>query len=44
MDTSELTWRDKLAIADVTARIAIAMFLVVVAFCEVLTVVAHTSG
>ena len=36
MDTSLLTWRDKVAIADTTARIAVAMFLGVVAFCEVL--------
>ena len=36
MDTSGLTWRDKLAIADITARIAVTMFLAMAAFCEVL--------
>lgn len=40
MDTADLTWRDKLAIADTTARIAAVMLLVIVAFCEVLTIVA----
>jgi hypothetical protein len=41
MDTSDLTWRDKLAIVDVTARIAIAMLLAMMAFCEVLTIAAR---
>ena len=41
MDTSDLTWQDKLAIVDVTARIAAAMFLIVFTFCEVLTIAAH---
>ena len=36
MDTADLTWRDKIAIIDVTARIAVSMFLAVVAFCELL--------
>ena len=39
MDTSELTWREKAAILDTTARIAVGMFLVVAAFCELLAVV-----
>ena len=39
MDTSELTWRDKAAILDMTARIAAGMFLVMAAFCELLAVV-----
>ena len=36
MDTSGLTWRDKLAIVDTTARIALTMFLAMALFCEVL--------
>ena len=40
MDTSNLTWRDKLAIIDTTARIAVGMFLTMVVFCELL-IVAH---
>jgi len=39
LDTSNLTWRDKLAIIDTTARIALGMFLTIVAFCELLVVV-----
>ena len=39
MDTSNLTLLDKIAIGDVTARIAIAMFLVLVAFCELILTV-----
>lgn len=39
MDTTDLTWRDKVAILDVTARIAVTMLLAVVAFCELLLVV-----
>lgn len=39
MDTSNLTWRDKVAILDITARIAAGMFLTVAAFCELLIVV-----
>lgn len=40
MDTADrdLTWRDKVAIIDTTARIAVTMFLFVVAFCELLLV------
>ena len=38
MDTSDLTWRDKLAIVDVTVRIAAVMFLAVIAFCEIVTI------
>jgi len=37
VDTSTLTWRDKLAIADLTARIGVAMLLLMVAACEALT-------
>lgn len=36
MDASNLTWREKLAIVDTTARIAVAMFLVMAGFCELL--------
>lgn len=36
MDTSELTWRDKVAIIDTTARIAATMFIAIAAFCELL--------
>lgn len=36
MDTANLTWRDKIAIADTTLRIALAMFLVMAGFCELL--------
>ena len=32
MDASNLTWRDKLAIIDTTARIAARMFLMMAAF------------
>lgn len=39
MATSDLTLRDKLAIVDTTARIAVAMFLVLVAFCELILAV-----
>ena len=39
MDTSGLTLRDKLAIVDVTARIAVAMFLGLVVFCELILTV-----
>lgn len=39
MDTSDLTWREKAAILDTTARIGLGMFLAVVAFCEILIVV-----
>jgi len=37
MDTSSLTVADKLAIADTTLRIAVAMFLALIAFSELLT-------
>lgn len=38
MDTNELTWRDKVAIIDTTARIAATMFILIAAFCELLVV------
>ena len=38
MDTSDLTLRDKVAILDVTARIAVSMLLVLVAVSELLVV------
>jgi hypothetical protein len=41
MDTENLTWRDKVAIVDVTARIAAGMFLAVAVFCELLV---HIHG
>jgi hypothetical protein len=40
MDGSNLTWREKLATLDVTARIAAVMFLAMAMFCELL-VAAH---
>ena len=39
LDTTNLTWRDKVAIIDTTARIALGMFLTLVAFCELIIVV-----
>jgi hypothetical protein len=39
MNSSDLTWRDKLAILDLTARIAVGMFLAVAAFCELVITV-----
>ncbi len=39
MDTSNLTWRDKVAILDVTARIAAGMFLSIALFSELVVVV-----
>ena len=39
MDTSMLTLRDKVAIVDTTLRIAVAMFLALVGFSELLIVV-----
>lgn len=36
MDTADLTVSDKLAIVDVTARIAVCMFLAMVVFCGLL--------
>jgi hypothetical protein len=36
MDTANLTWRDKVAVADMTLRIALAMFLAMAGFCELL--------
>jgi len=41
MDTSSLTWRDKLAIVDTTARIALTMFLMLMGFSELLVVVSR---
>lgn len=41
MDTSDLTPRDKAAILDVTARIAAAMLLAIVAFSELLVAMTH---
>jgi hypothetical protein len=38
MDTTSLTWRDKLAIVDTTARIALTMFLMLVGFSELLVI------
>lgn len=38
MDTSELTLRDKVAIVDVTARVALSMLLGLVAFSQLLVV------
>jgi len=37
MDTSSLTVADKLATADTTLRIAVTMFLALIAFSELLT-------
>jgi hypothetical protein len=39
MDTENLTWRDKLQIVDVTARIAVSMFLAFAAVAEIIVVV-----
>lgn len=39
MDKSNLTWREKAATLDLTARIAVVMFLVMAAFCELLAAV-----
>ena len=39
MDTSDLTLRDKIAIIDTTARLAAAMFLVLVLVCELILTV-----
>jgi hypothetical protein len=39
MDTTNLTLRDKIAIVDTTARIALAMLLVLVLFCELILTV-----
>ncbi|MFN7917095.1 MAG: hypothetical protein U0Q55_17250 [Vicinamibacterales bacterium] len=36
MDTANLSWRDKVAIVDTTLRIALAMFLAMAGFCELL--------
>jgi hypothetical protein len=36
MDTTNLTWREKIGIIETTARIAVAMFLVLALFCELL--------
>ena len=35
-DAGELTWRDKIAILDVTGRIAVSMFLTIVVLCRLL--------
>ena len=40
MDKPNLTWREKAATLDLTARIAVVMFLAMAAFCELL-VAAH---
>ena len=40
MDKSNLTWREKAATLDITAKIAVVMFLAMAAFCELL-VAAH---
>jgi len=39
MDTSNLTVRDKIAIIDTTARLALAMFLALFLFCELILTV-----
>jgi hypothetical protein len=36
MDTTNLTWREKFAIIDTTVRIALAMFLVLLACSELI--------
>jgi hypothetical protein len=41
MDTTSLTWRDKVAIVDTTARIALTMFLMLLGFSELLVVVSR---
>jgi hypothetical protein len=41
VDTTNLTWRDKAAIADLTARIALTIFLVIAASCELLMAAWH---
>jgi hypothetical protein len=41
MDTTSLTWRDKLAIVETTAQIALTMFLMLVGFSELLVVVSR---
>lgn len=38
METENLTWRDKLRILDVSARIAVAMFLACAAVSEIVVV------
>jgi hypothetical protein len=38
VESTELTWREKAAIIDTTARIAVGMFLAIVLFCELLLV------
>lgn len=40
MDKTDLTWREKAATLDITARIAVVMFLAIAAFAELL-VAAH---
>jgi hypothetical protein len=39
--TEELTWRDKVAIIDTTARIAVTMFIAIAVFCELLVAAGH---
>jgi hypothetical protein len=39
MDTVDLTWRDKLRIIDITARVAASMFLAVAAVSQLVVVV-----
>lgn len=39
MNTSNLTWKDKMAIVDLTARIAFSMFLACAALAELIVVV-----
>ena len=41
MDTTSLTWREKLAIVDTTARIAMTMFLMLAGFSELVVYVSR---
>jgi hypothetical protein len=41
MDTAHLSWREKLAIVDTTARIAMTMFLMLVGFSELVVYVSR---
>jgi hypothetical protein len=38
MDTQNLTWHDKIRIVDITARIAVSMFLAFAAVAELIVV------
>jgi hypothetical protein len=41
MDGSNLTWREKLAMLDTSARVAATMFLAIAAACEAFMAVWH---